>query len=61
MELDDGVGIFSLNVIIPRNTESFNVFGIILALASLILFMYLWLVRTWWMQAKRRRAASLVT
>ncbi|KAF9040578.1 hypothetical protein BJ165DRAFT_1549223 [Panaeolus papilionaceus] len=52
-------GLFSLNVTLPANrTEPggpFNVFGIILTLAGLVFCAYIALVRSWWLQAKKRR------
>lgn len=57
------IGVFSMNVTIPRNDifpdQPYNVFGIVLALACTVLATYLALVRRWWLQSKRRRAAML--
>ncbi|KDR84946.1 hypothetical protein GALMADRAFT_1322166 [Galerina marginata CBS 339.88] len=52
-------GLFSMNITIPMNVHQpggpHNVFGIVLALAALIIFAYISLVRHWWRNAKRRR------
>lgn len=50
-------GIFSMNVTIPNNRDSghLDVFGIVVALAGLILIVYVNIVRLWWNWAKRRR------
>jgi len=56
------IGACSINVNIPHNNEDgsrFNVFGIVLALAILILGSYLKLVLHWWRSAKRRTSAAL--
>ncbi|KAF9457059.1 hypothetical protein BDZ94DRAFT_285980 [Collybia nuda] len=57
------IGAFSLNITVPTNDHSpdgsYHVFGIVIALASLILGGYLSVVRWWWIQAKRRRGAVL--
>jgi magnesium transporter len=56
-------GTLSLNVTVPQNDRSpdspYHVFGIVIALASLILCGYMTVVRQWWIQAKRRRGAVL--
>jgi magnesium transporter len=60
--LNDSTGVFSINITVPTNRHDrqnpYNVFGAVLAMASLILFSYLAVVRRWWMQAKRRSAAG---
>ncbi|KAJ7492660.1 hypothetical protein FB451DRAFT_1219171 [Mycena latifolia] len=53
------IGACSINVNIPRNSlngKKFNAFGIVIALAILILGSYLKLVLHWWRSAKRRTA-----
>ncbi|KAJ7706222.1 hypothetical protein B0H17DRAFT_1036260 [Mycena rosella] len=56
------IGFCSINVNIPHNNldgGKFNTFGIVLALAILILGSYLRLVLYWWRSAKRRTSAAL--
>ncbi|KAJ6604611.1 hypothetical protein DFH09DRAFT_315618 [Mycena vulgaris] len=56
------IGACSINVIIPHNAldgNRFNVFGIVIALAILILGSYVNLVLRWWRSAKRRTSAAL--
>ncbi|TFK41201.1 hypothetical protein BDQ12DRAFT_664050 [Crucibulum laeve] len=57
------IGLFSVNITIPSNERDpsgpYNVFGIIIALATVILCGYLSVVRYWWNQSKRRRGAVL--
>lgn len=56
------VGLFSMNVVIPTNNHFgnvYNYFAIIIALAFLIVFTYLLLIRYWWLRAKRRRGPIL--
>ncbi|KAJ6621700.1 hypothetical protein B0H10DRAFT_2017107 [Mycena sp. CBHHK59/15] len=56
------IGVCSINVNLPRNDfdgDRFDVFGVVLALAILILLSYSYLVRSWWRSAKRRRSAVL--
>jgi len=56
------IGLFSLNITIPTNghgpKDRYNVFGVILAIASVILGTYLAVVRRWWVRAKRRRGVQ---
>ncbi|KAJ7783743.1 hypothetical protein DFH07DRAFT_935292 [Mycena maculata] len=55
------IGLFSINVTIPANTlepgGKYNMFGIVLALAILILSSFLKLVHHWWKGAKRTSKA----
>ncbi|KAJ7103570.1 hypothetical protein B0H15DRAFT_812795 [Mycena belliarum] len=53
------IGLCSINVNIPHNKGRFNVFGIVIALAIMILGSYLKLVLKWWRSAKRRTSAAL--
>jgi len=56
------IGLCSINVNVPHNTldgRRFNAFGIVIALAILILVSYLKLVLHWWRSAKRRTSAAL--
>ncbi|PPQ62840.1 hypothetical protein CVT24_000534 [Panaeolus cyanescens] len=52
-------GLFSLNINVPHNVREpggpLNVFGIVIALAIVIFCAYVYLVRSWWLQAKKRR------
>ncbi|KAF8202921.1 hypothetical protein BJ912DRAFT_798732, partial [Pholiota molesta] len=50
------IGVFSLNVTIPTNLpgKKYNLFGIVLALSTLIVVILLWFVRHWWRQMRRR-------
>lgn len=51
-----------MNVTIPannQNTGPFNVFGIVIALALLVLATFLSVVRYWWNSAKRKRVPIL--
>ncbi|KAK0456915.1 hypothetical protein EV421DRAFT_1755582 [Armillaria borealis] len=54
------IGLVSVNVTIPGNGLTpdypYNAFGIVIALSLVITFIYLAMVRRWWLQAKRRRA-----
>ncbi|SJL05262.1 uncharacterized protein ARMOST_08628 [Armillaria ostoyae] len=54
------IGLVSVNVTIPGNGLTpdypYNAFGIVIALSLVITFIYLTMVRRWWLQAKRRRA-----
>jgi len=56
-------GLFSLNVQVPHNKREPDgrhiVFGVVLALASMILAVFLFLVRIWWKKSKRRRGPPL--
>ncbi|KAJ7125622.1 hypothetical protein C8R43DRAFT_898190 [Mycena crocata] len=55
-------GLCSINVNVPHNTldgGKFNAFGIVLALAILILASYVRLVLHWWRTAKRRKSGAL--
>ncbi|KAF9015124.1 hypothetical protein BDQ17DRAFT_1340517 [Cyathus striatus] len=57
------IGLFSMNIKIPRNYihgTKFHVFGIVISLAVMVLFVYLNVVRYWWKQAKRVRRAHAV-
>lgn len=50
-----------MNINVPSNSPEsnvpYNVFGIVIALAGVILCLFLGLVHHWWMQAKRQRRA----
>jgi magnesium transporter len=49
-----------MNVNVPHDADgAFRIFGIVVAMAVLILFSYLSVVRRWWLQAKRRRVPVL--
>jgi len=52
-------GVFSMNVTLPTNRHepgaSFNVFGVVIAMSFIIIIVYSWLVRRWWIQAKGPR------
>jgi magnesium transporter len=52
-----------MNVRLPSNRHDdanpYNVFGIVLAVAILIICIYLSVVRRWWRLAKRRREVGL--
>lgn len=49
-------GVLSLNVTVPQSPTSYHGFGIVIALCSLILGGYAYVVRWWWIQAERRRS-----
>lgn len=52
------IGFGSMNIHVPRNRRPggpYNVFGIILALCLAVLALYAWIVRYWWVKAKRKR------
>ncbi|KAF8642334.1 hypothetical protein AX16_009603 [Volvariella volvacea WC 439] len=53
------LGSFSLNVHVPSNCHDpdcpYNVFGIVIALAVMVLCTYISIVRHWWFQARKRR------
>lgn len=53
------IGVCSMNVILPANRlepgAPFNVFGVVIAMSFIIIIVYSWLVRRWWIQAKGRR------
>jgi magnesium transporter len=52
-----------MNVNVPTNVKEpygrYNAFGVVLALVCVILGVFLWVVRRWWLQAKRRRKTML--
>ncbi|KAH9837216.1 uncharacterized protein C8Q71DRAFT_591066 [Rhodofomes roseus] len=55
------IGLFSMNTQVPANSlagNRFYVFGIVISLASVILFVYANFVRLWWKWSKRRRWRS---
>ncbi|KAF9270119.1 hypothetical protein L218DRAFT_1071607 [Marasmius fiardii PR-910] len=52
-------GLCSLNVTVPRDEQGLSVFGIVVALITLVLVVYLRLVWWWWRKAKRRRGRAL--
>jgi magnesium transporter len=56
-------GVFSMNCNVPTNVKEpdglYNAFGIVVAIVFVILGIYLWVVRRWWLEAKRRRRAML--
>ncbi|KII93749.1 hypothetical protein PLICRDRAFT_403555 [Plicaturopsis crispa FD-325 SS-3] len=57
------IGVFSLNITVPTNGHDpgypYDVFGVVIALALLILCAYLLNVRRWWIMARRRRNTVL--
>lgn len=52
-------GVFSMNVTLPANLREpgapFNVFGVVIAMSFIIIIVYSWLVRWWWIQARGRQ------
>lgn len=47
-----------MNIHVPQNRKPggpYNVFLIILTLSLVVLGLYAWLVRYWWIKAKRKR------
>ncbi|KAH7104607.1 hypothetical protein BKA62DRAFT_614212 [Auriculariales sp. MPI-PUGE-AT-0066] len=58
------IGIFSMNVKVPRISEGpnrFLVFGCVLAAAWVVAMSVLLLIRLWWVQAKRKYARRVLT
>lgn len=53
------IGVCSMNVTLPANLREpgapFNVFGVVIAMSFIILIVYSWLVRWWWIQARGPR------
>jgi len=60
------IGLFSLNVGVPTNRRKdgpggpYNLFGVVFAVAIIILVIFLWIVRWWWVQAGRKRKSGVV-
>lgn len=50
------IGMFSMNVTVPSSDTNYNIFGVVLSLAVVVLFVYTNVVRYWWKDSKRRRA-----
>jgi magnesium transporter len=48
-----------MNVNIPKDPAGYRVFGIVLSIAIIALFIYAIVVRYWWKQAGKRRRAML--
>lgn len=52
-----------MNTTVPSNVKEpngrYNAFGIVVAVVFLITSIYLWFVRRWWLQAKRRQGTML--
>jgi len=52
------IGVFSMNTTVPTNVKEpygrYDVFGLVVTLVFVILGVYLWVVRWWWLQAKAR-------
>lgn len=47
-----------MNIHVPQNRKPggpYNMFFIVLAISLLVLAAYLWLVRYWWIKARRKR------
>ncbi|KAI0756922.1 hypothetical protein C8Q80DRAFT_1333657 [Daedaleopsis nitida] len=55
------IGLGSMNCEVPNNDEDnrYDVFAVVIAIAVVIIAMYLCIVRYWWLQAKRRRLKML--
>jgi magnesium transporter len=57
-------GVVSTNVTVPTNVKDpsgrYDAFGIVVTLVFLMLGVYLWFVRRWWLQAKAKRRRSAV-
>lgn len=55
-------GLFSMNVTVPANDlagNRYDMFGIVIALAFVIIVVYGSFVRLWWVRARRRRGNLL--
>ncbi|ESK97920.1 cation transporter [Moniliophthora roreri MCA 2997] len=63
LSIQSVTAIFSMNINVPHNLHEpgspFTYFGIVVCLASVVLAVYLFVVRHWWRTAKRRRGLVL--